>query len=90
MEETPDAVSSLGRGVAQGATFGFADELTGALEAAGSSVADMFRDGADEELTIGENAWPNFNPLLRADCNFRPIFVPAANLLLSPSNPRLK
>jgi hypothetical protein len=42
--DDPSMLESFGRGAAQGATFGFADELTGGLEAGGDALDDLSLD----------------------------------------------
>ena len=59
--ETPEVskLESLGRGGAQGLSFGFADELTGALESMiGDKTYEQARDESRNEYTKAEEANP--------------------------------
>lgn len=70
-EEVPSEVESALRGAAQGASLGFADELTGALEAGGEALlhpskltelAELYRKHRDESRRAYEAA-ESTNPL---------------------------
>src|SRR5580692_1031750 len=60
-KEEPGALEALGRGAVQGATFGFGDEIAGAVQSIfGSKTYQQARDEARANNAAAQAAHPNF------------------------------